>query len=147
MSEIVFTGLPAYFGYTVRVVINGNAGTAQVGHIAIGRVRELGTTMEGTIVGYRDFSTKERDPVFGTVAIVERESARFAEYQFAVISTDEYRVTEIVKRVRATPTVWYAGDDTDQFGTTIFGFLADEFRIPLASRGVSIATLKVESLT
>lgn len=146
VKEMSFSDLPAYEGYTIEIVIDGDAGNASVGQIVFGRVREIGSMLEGTEVGFMDFSTKERDATFGTITIVEREAARFVDFAFAIAVNDEYRVIKIIQNLRAKATVWYLDDDTAQKGTTIFGILGDRLSIPLSGRGVSIANIRIEGI-
>tara|TARA_R110000868_G_scaffold25149_4_gene98226 strand:+ start:2793 stop:3698 length:906 start_codon:yes stop_codon:yes gene_type:complete len=144
--EMTFSDLPAYLGYTVEITVDGDSGTAQVGQIVLGRIRTIGTMMAGTEVGFVDYSTKERDATFGTITIVEREAARFADFSFFMPVDDEYRVIRIIQSLRAKATVWYLDDETAQKGTTIFGILGDRLNIPLASRGISVANIRIEGI-
>lgn len=144
VEEMSFSDLPAYAGYKVKVIIDGVAGNASVGQIVLGRIRQLGQILAETEVGFTDFSTKERDPTFGTITIMEREASRFVDFSFTVAVGDEYRVIRIVQNLRARATVWYADDDAARRGTTIFGILGDRLSIPLAGQGVSLAQIRIE---
>lgn len=142
-SQEIFTGVPIYTGVTLDITVT-SAGTTRVGQIVIGRDQYLGETLVDTAIGLQDFSRKDRDD-FGNAIIVERAYAQLTAFRFSFPSEDARRLRGILARVRATPAVYYAGDDTSQFGTTIYGFFRD-FSIPLTTN-VSFGSLEVEGLT
>lgn len=143
-TEALFIGLPAYASHTIEIVIDNGDATAAVGQIVFGRVGNLGTTMAGTEIGIRDFSTKERD-AFGNAELLQRAFAQRVTFKFHMPTSDERRVQRIVAGLRAVPAVYFASTTTLDRGTLIYGFYPD-FSIPLASAGVSYATLEIEGL-
>lgn len=142
-SQDIFAGVPIYSGVTLDITVT-SGGTTQVGQIVIGRDQYLGETLVDTSIGIEDFSIKDRDD-FGNAIIVERAYAQTANFRFAFPTDDARRLRGILARVRATPAVYYAGDATSQFGTTIYGFFRD-FSVPLTTTR-SFASLEVEGLT
>jgi hypothetical protein len=143
-TEALFTGLPVYAGYDIEITISAPDGTAQVGQIVPGRARNLGTTTAGTEIGIRDFSRKDRDS-FGNAVLIERAFAQTVSFQFAMPTGDERRVQRILSRLRATPAVYYSDAADLARATLVYGFFPD-FLAPLASAGVTFATLEVEGL-
>lgn len=141
-TEALVVGFPGFPGSTVAISITG-AGTTRVGQIVPGRDQSLGRTNTGTSTGIEDFSRKERDE-FGRAGILERAFIDRVSFQFSFPPEDARRVKRVLARLRATPAVYYAGDDTTAFGTTVYGFYRD-FDIPLTV-GVSFATLEIEGL-
>ena len=139
----IFSGVPIYTGVTLDLTIS-SAGPTEVGEIVIGRDQYLGETLIDTSIGIEDFSVKERDP-WGHMGLVERAFADTANFRFAFPTTDARRLRSILARVRATPAVYYAGPDTSQFGTTVYGFFR-EFSVPLTTTR-SFGNLEVEGLT
>ena len=144
-TEIVFQGVPAYAGYTIDITVSAVGATAEVGEIVLGKMHRLGTTVEGTAIGTIDYSRKERD-TFGNAIIIERAFSDTVDFNFAIPVGDTKRVKRILDDVRATPAVYYAGPVSDNYGTTIYGYHTG-INIPLASAGVSFATLEIEGLT
>lgn len=142
-TQEIFTGVPIYTGVTLDITVT-SAGTTKVGQIVIGRDQYLGETLVDTAIGIEDFSRKERDD-FGNFIVVPRAYAQLTGFRFAFPTDDARRVRGILARVRATPAVYYAGDDTSKFGTTIYGFYRD-FSMPLTTTR-SFGSLEVEGLT
>lgn len=143
-SEAIFTGVPAYTGYEVDITISAPAGTAKVGQIVLGELVLLGQTLSGTETGIEDFSTKDRDD-FGNAIIVERPFADTVDFSFSIPTGDARRVKRTLSKLRAKPSVYFAGENMEEFGTTVFGFFQD-FSIPLDHGGISFATLEIEGL-
>lgn len=141
-QEIV-TGIPIYTGAQVDITLT-SGGLTEVGQIVLGRAQVLGETLVDTEIGIEDFSVKERD-TFGNFTIVERAYSDTTRFRFSFPTGDARRIRSILARVRATPAVYYAGDETSQFGTTVYGFFQD-FSIPLTT-SVSFGSLEVEGLT
>ena len=141
-TEAIILGVPGYPSNTVEVIVKGE-GERRVGQIVLGRNENLGTTIVGTVVGFEDFSRKERDQ-FGNVSIVERAFARTVDFQFAFSTDTASRVMRIVTDLRITPAVWFDGDEDSKLATTIFGFPVS-FSPPLTTN-VSYATLEIEGL-
>lgn len=142
-TELIANGLPIYTLTVVDITIT-SAATTEVGQIVLGRDQELGQTLVGTGIGIEDFSRKDRDD-FGNAVLVERAFAQTVDFQFSFPTDGARRISNILSRVRAKPAVYYAGADTSQFGSTVYGFYRD-FDIPLTT-AVSFATLEVEGLT
>lgn len=142
-TQEIFNAVPVYTGVTVDITVTSD-GTTKLGQIVLGRDQVLGETMTGTGIGIEDFSRKDRD-AFGNAILVERAFAQIVDFQFAFPTDGARRVNGVLARLRATPAVYYVGDETSQFGTTIYGFYRD-FSIPLTT-SVSFATLEVEGLT
>ena len=145
-SEAIFEGIPPYANATYTVsVVDDTLSEPVLGQIVLGQEYTLGETNYGTSVSIEDFSRKERD-AFGNAIIVERPFAKLIDFDF-VVNTNEVRRTAILlEQVRATPAVYYAGPDTEKYGTTVYGFYRS-FSINLSGPAISNVTLEVEGLT
>jgi len=143
-TEALFTGLPGYAGNQIVITIGDGSGTARVGQIVLGKVIELGTTLDGATIGIADFSIKEQD-AFGNLSLVERGFADETEFPFTLPTTDARRVKRALAKLRATPALYFAGEDLTRYGATVFGFYED-FEIPLSSGGTSFANLTIKGL-
>lgn len=143
-ERAVFEDLPGYVGYTLRVEIDGGAGTAAVGEIVAGKLLEFGQPLADTEIGFEDTSIKERD-AWGNVAIVERPAYDTVTFRFSIPVGGEERVRRAVSNQRAKPAFYYTGATQLSRGTAVYG-LAKPLRIPLAGAGVSIASLEAEEL-
>lgn len=145
-SEAIFEGIPPYANATYDITLTDDTvNEPELGQIVLGQEYTMGTTSYGTSVSIEDFSRKERD-AFGNAILVERPFAKLVDFDF-VINTNEVRRTSILlETVRATPAVYYAGPNTEQFGTTIYGFFRS-FSINLDGPAITNVTLEVEGLT
>jgi hypothetical protein len=145
-SEAIFEGIPPYANAEYDITVeDATDAEPELGQIVLGQEYELGKTNYGTSVSIEDFSRKERDD-FGNAILVERPFAKLIDFDF-IVNTNEVRRTAILlETVRATPAVYYAGPDTERFGTTVYGFFRN-FSINLDGPAISNVTLEVEGLT
>lgn len=142
-SELVFDGVPIFSDTSIEIEVT-SATDVRLGQISIGKLHPLGVTIEGTSISFTDFSEKARN-IFGGVEFVERDSADKVTYNFTAPTEEARRVKNIITRLRATPSIWLADSDTDNLGTTIFGWVSS-FDCPLTV-GVSYINLEIEGLT
>ena len=138
--ELILEDVPAYLGTTVTITVTG----AGVSEIVIGNAVSLGETLAGTTVSFRDFSTKEQN-TFGDFEVVRRGYSVTIDYSFFVLFDQVRDVQRLVAARRATPTVYYAGPDTDHFGTTTYG-ISDDLRGALIGNGGTTFSLNTEGL-
>lgn len=143
-TNVILSGIPLYLGYQVEITVSAGGNATSVGQIVVGRNQKLGETLVGTSIGFTDYSRKERDD-FGNAVLVERPYSNRVVFEFAFPTTDAQRVRGIIARMRATPAIYFAGEDTSIYGTTIYGFPRD-FDTPL-STNQTFANLEVEGLT
>ncbi|MGR3574007.1 MAG: hypothetical protein ACU0CF_04630 [Sagittula sp.] len=146
VTEVLFTGMAAYPGYTIDITIGDGSGTAYVGQIVMGKALTLGETLEGTTIGLTSFSTKEVDS-FGSWTIVPRAKSDPVNYDFAMPASAAGRVKRILNSLRDTPAVYFADESlVSSLGAMTYGFFQD-YEIPLRKNGVSIVQLEIEGLT
>ena len=145
-SEAIFEGIPPYANAIFDVsVVDDTVNEPLLGQIVLGQEYILGETSYGTSVSIEDFSRKERD-AFGNAIIVERPFAKLIDFDFVVNTNEVRRAAILLEQVRATPAVYYAGPDTERYGTTVYGFYRS-FSINLSGPAISNVTLEVEGLT
>lgn len=146
VPSLIVREVPGFVGWAVEITISAGSGTRAVGEILLGRSIVLGETLVDTALGFRDFSIKERDQ-WGGWQITERGYSRTVDFRFSLPQEDVDRVYRAILRNRARMCVFSAGPDTDQFGTTVLGFVnEDGLSIPITTN-ICFATLSVESLT
>lgn len=145
LEELLVTDIPPYTSPTITVTVAEAGGTVEVGQIVFGRSVNLGFARYGTNVSIEDYSRKERD-TFGNPIIIQRAFSQRAEFDFALSTEAVRRVQSILSNIRTTPVVWNLGENTSQYGTTIYGFYKD-FSITLSTPSLSYGTLEVEGLT
>lgn len=143
-TELIFENLPIFVGYTVELTIGDGSGPSEVGQVIVGKMHDLGTTLDGTEVGFRDFSIKEQDE-FGNLTITQRGYADTAEFQFKLPTTNVRAVKRVLTQNRATPCVFFADSGMLDTGTVIFGF-AEDMSFPLGAGGTTFATLDITGL-
>lgn len=143
-TEYIFADIPGYVDNLIEITIGDGTGNPSVGQIVVGRIETLGFTQDGTSIGIRDFSVKDRD-VFGNAVITERAFADEVNFAFALYTSDARRVKSILTSLRATPTVYFADETIMNYGMTVYGFFQD-FSIPIKAGNISYASLDIEGL-
>jgi len=145
-DQALTVNFTAYSGYPIDITIGDGAGTPKVGEIAIGYVRNLGETLQGSSIGLNSFSTKEQD-TFGNWTIVSRAKSDPAEFIFSFPASDAGRIKRVLNSLRDTAAVYFAHEDIAvTYGALTYGFYQD-YRIPLSYAGRITMTLEVEGLT
>jgi len=144
-SEATFTGIPPYANADFDVTITDGGSSPAVGEIVFGQEYDIGVTVYNTQVSIEDFSVKERDQ-FGNALLIERPFAKLVDFDVRVLTERVRRTAILLETVRAKPAIYFAGRDTDQYGTTIYGF-ARSWRITLTGPAYSEGTLEIEGLT
>ena len=143
-SKLIFPNVPAYFEATYTITVAGT-GTVKLGQLILGRDYEIGTTIHGSGLGLSDFSRKDRDG-FGNAILVEGQFAQTVDFDAKIYTRSADRVFKLLASRRASPTVYYAGEDTDKFSTTVFGYFED-FSILLSTPVLSDINIEVQELT
>jgi len=145
-TEAIFSGIPPYATATYDLTFTAATGeTPEIGQIVLGREYWLGLTVTGTSISIADYSIKDRDD-FGNAIIVERAFSKRVDFDFAVSTPHANRALTLLSEVRAIPAVYSAGSDTEQFGTTVYGFFKD-WSISLDGPTISNGTIEVEGLS
>jgi hypothetical protein len=145
-TEAIFESIPPYANANYTITLEDTSSSEpELGQIVLGQEYEIGLTSYGTAVSIEDFSRKERD-AFGNAIIVERPFAKLIDFDFTVNTEKARRTAILLETVRAIPAVYYAGPDTEKYGTTVYGFFRS-FSINLDGPSRSNVTLEVEGLT
>ena len=145
-SEAIFEGIPPYANAEYVITVTDTTSVEpELGQIVAGQEYTLGNTNYGTSVSIEDYSRKERD-AFGNAVIVQRAFSKLIDFDFTVNTGSARRTAILLEEIRAIPAVYYAGIDTEQFGTTVYGFFRN-FSINLDGPAISNVTLEVEGLT
>lgn len=146
-TKQVFFNLPCYASNTLRIQVFG-AQTA-IGRVVFGRAHEIGIGPQyGASGGIIDYSEKELDEEFGdTEEFVEKGYSDEGVYVIEVPKGSLNAVSRLMKKLRATPTLWIASEDVDFAELfTIFGWCRDHrFAVPYAY--TSLLDLEIEGLT
>jgi hypothetical protein len=142
-TDFVLLDLPAYGTATLSVTVDNADGTAQVGHLVMGRQAEIGVALYGSGVGITDYSRKQTDD-FGNAVIVERAFSKRAEFDVSLETSQVARVQRLLGGIRAQPVVWIG--EASYEATVLFGYYRD-FSISISGPSVSDATITVEGLT
>lgn len=142
--QIVFTGIPAYASASVTITLSGT-GAVSVGHIAFGKVADLGGTSYGATAGIIDYSTKTTD-AFGTTTFVKRAFSKRLTARLSVGNLQLNRVQRLLYDLRATPCIWIGAEDGKyDEPLTVFGYYRD-FSTDIAYPNQSFCSLEIEGL-
>lgn len=144
-SEAVFNGIPPYLAAQIDLTVTDTAENPKVGQIVVGRDYDVGITQYGSGISIEDYSTKERDD-WGNAHVVKRPFAKLVDYDFVLPTQRARRAAILLETIRATPAVFFAGSDTDHYGTTVYGYYKS-WDITLSGPNISNATMEVEGLT
>lgn len=126
VDTILSTEIPMPISGKMSVEIDPGGGfVASVGHVIVGRARDLGYTKYEAEVGITDYSKKETDD-FGVTSFVRRSYAKVASLEIYLHPNQSDFVAKVLQDLRATPALWI-GDNTDSGYTslTIFGWVED----------------------
>ena len=112
ITRAVINDLPMYTGHQLRITLTGS-GTVAIGQCIYGTRQDLGALQYGATASVIDYSRKTTDD-FGVTTFVERDYADEFGGQLLVENTQLNRIKRILRKLRATPTV-YVGSDDDRF--------------------------------
>lgn len=143
-TQVVFTGIPPFASARATLTVAGG-GTVSVGHIAFGRIADLGETNYGARAGITDYSVKTTD-VFGVTRFVRRAFSKRLTAQVSVSNLQLNRVQRLLYGLRATPCVWI-GSDAPEYdeALTVFGYYKD-FSTDIPYPTFSYCSLEIEGL-
>lgn len=146
-GELLFSGLPRYFGGVITVTIEATSSAiASVGALLLGRLHTIGDTAPNASAGITDYSRKETD-TFGTTSLLQRSYAKRSQQRIVMDTDDLRRVQALLSGLRATPAAWIGDDDTARFAPlAIFGWFRS-FSIDIPGPVTSYCTLEIEGLT
>ncbi len=146
-GELLFSGLPRYFGGVITVTIEATSSAiASVGALLLGRLHTIGDTAPNASAGITDYSRKETD-TFGTTSLLQRSYAKRSQQRMVMETDDLRRVQALLSGLRATPAAWIGDDDTARFAPlAIFGWFRS-FSIDIPGPVTSYCTLEIEGLT
>lgn len=140
-TKLKVEDLPPYVGADIDVVIDNTGGTAQCGNLVPGYVRETGTTIYGSGVGFISASRKE-ETGYGGITITPRGTRASATLEVVVNERMVDEVYRLIKEREALPTVFIGTGNYES--TLIYGFVRN-MQLPLASNQTTL-TLDIESL-
>lgn len=143
-SYELYLPIPIFAGQEIQIILDASAGTAGLGEVIIGQSHTLGIST-GDDVSLRDFSVKEFDE-FGDAFIVERGYSFEHSMAFAFPKDDGRRVQQLLADLRATPSLYYAAENFNEYGASVFGWL-DSWSTPLTDEGYVFATAEIKGLT
>lgn len=140
----ILEDIPGYTGYTMKITVDAGVGTAKVGEIVVGKRYELGSSGEGTEIGFIDPSRRERDP-YGNQSVIARPTYDVVRYRFSIVVGGEERVRRILAKQGGGIALYYLDATLVDRGGTVLGYRPD-FRAPLAAAGRSFAEIEIEGL-
>lgn len=144
-TEVIFSNIPPYVGGVVEVSITTAIGSeVAIGSSVVGTLIDIGLTQYGLGYGIRDYSVKETDE-FGNTKFVERAFSKRMSPNIFVENNRLNYVAKTLEKLRATPAVFIATEDSRFEGTIIFGFLRD-WNIEISYPEHSMLSAEIEGL-
>ncbi len=119
VTQVVISDLPMYLSQQLRITVTG-AGTVAIGHFVMGTRQDLGSLEYGAQSTMADFSTKTTDE-FGVTTFTQRDFADEFSGQLLVQNTQLNSVKRVLRRLRATPTL-YVGIEDERFREIFIAF-------------------------
>lgn len=141
-TDLALLGLPAYGTADLNISVDNATDAAEVGHVVIGAVVDIGVAEYGSSVGITDFSRKERDD-FGNAVVVQRSFSKRADFDVWLETSRVGIVQRLLASLRTQPVIWI-GEETME-ATILFGFYRD-FDITISGPEVSDAVITIEGL-
>lgn len=138
----IIADLSLYSDAALEISIRNPGGTAAVGEIALGPIRDLGTTLFGTNLGIVSYNRVERDP-FGNVDIVRRGYSDRVSYDVAIDTPDVDRLQRLLSEALDTPHVFIGTELRPS--TVVYGLYRD-FNQVLGNAIESRLNIEVEGL-
>ena len=141
-SDLALLDLPAYGTANLNISVDNATDAAEVGHVVIGSVVDIGVAEYGSSVGITDFSRKERDDI-GNAVVVQRSFSKRAEFDVWLDTARVGIIQRLLASLRTQPVIWI-GEETME-ATILFGFYRD-FDITISGPEVSDAVITIEGL-
>lgn len=111
LSDFVITDLPAQFpNGELTVSITASSGSVGCGVMVVGKVLEIGETIDQSAYTTLDYSIREADEQ-GAVDVVERGYVKLGSFKVLTAATDFNRLARRLAAIRATPIVYIGIDD------------------------------------
>lgn len=144
-TEVIFSNIPPYVSGVIEVTITAATGAeVAIGSAAVGTLIDIGLTQYGLGYGIRDYSVKETDE-FGNTKFVERAFSKRMSPNIFVKNNRLNYVAKTLEKLRATPAVFIATEDSRFEGTIVFGFLKD-WNIEISYPEHSMLSAEIEGL-
>lgn len=123
----VYKVLPPSFGAKLKVKIVALSGTAQCGHLVIGKGKHIGMTQYGVKSGIADYSKVVTDE-YGDTSLSQGKYAVTADIDLWLNKGMRPAVRRFLEERRATPLVWHMDneDNSPSYDLVLFGKY-DEF--------------------
>jgi hypothetical protein len=142
-NDITFSDIPGFGGATYQIILDNGSETAQCGECVIGRLYELGATLENAQISIRDFSKKEVDD-FGDFTIVQRGYRKEGVFDVVIDQSRIGFVRRFFEERRTTPLIFIGSNLSDE--TVIYGFYSN-FRSIIGNPEQARYSINIEGLT
>lgn len=145
VTQAIINDLPLYLNHQIRITLTG-PGTVAIGHCVYGTRQDLGDMQYGATATLVDYSGKTTD-TWGTTAFVQRDYADEFSGQLLVKNTQLNSVKRLLRRLRATPTL-YVGSEDERFRELFvaFGWIRSH-RIAVPYPNESLLDVEIGALT
>lgn len=140
----VLLGLPAYPNATISIELVNTGLDVEVGTIAFGLQKLLGSTLHSSTIGITDYSKKQVDE-FGNYSVLQRAFSKKMSCDLLLGSSSVDEITKLLASYRTTMLIW-VGADRGYSSLIIYGFYKS-FQVIIEYPKYSKCSLEVEGLT
>lgn len=141
-QTLVLADLPAYGTADLEITITNPGAEVQVGMVVLGTVTRIGTTVHGTSIGQKRYST-ERVSAFGNTAITRRPSTRVVDYDVRIPKPKIDSVLRLLDRLSDSPAVFIGSLELE---STITVGLFEAYSVPITNPTFGETRLKVRNM-
>jgi hypothetical protein len=104
----------------------------------------LGVTVFGTELGTRSYDEFTQNEFGDFVNVQDRGHARTVDFDIRYETQAGRRIQRFLDGNRRRGAIYLAGDQTERFGTTVFGYYRN-FQLNTAGPSISNGTIEVET--
>lgn len=143
-DRFVLLDIPPYTDTTITVTITSST-EISIGVLAVGPQIRLGVANYNTEIQLLDFSSRERDPVFGTFKTVKRATADLVKFDVTIPTSQVSYVRQQFRELSQVSTVWVGGDGSTSDPTSIYGYY-ENFVNNISGPSVTKSTITIQGV-
>jgi hypothetical protein len=125
LTDFLASGIDQYNSAQITVTLSSASGTVKCGVLAVGDLRDLGSTQFGAKAKPKTYSYIKTDD-FGNTKIVRRKAAKDLTATAYLDVSEANTVTDLIQSLLDVPAVWIASNLPEQAFLRVFGLGSGE---------------------